>query len=123
MEEIVNSKGADSKKVLKKDPPKRVTVLKKLDADSAKLLQSIKDKANKKPFGRKVKDAEIIGLGLSLINAESIQHLQNQTLSEKDRLQMAHEEYQKANGKISMDQFIGKLLNGEFLAQQKESKN
>lgn len=123
MEEIVNSKAADAKKAIKKDPPKRVTVLKKLDAESAKLLQSIKDKANKKPFGRKVKDAEIIGLGLSLINTESIQHLQNQTLSEKDRLQMAHEEYQKANGKISMDQFIGKLLNGEFLAQQKESKN
>lgn len=123
MEEIVYPKAAESKKSLKKDPLKRVTVLKKLDADSAKLLQAIKDKANKKPFGRKVKDAEIIGLGLSLINAESIQHLQNQTLSEKDRLQMAHEEYQKANGKISMDQFIGKLLNGEFLAQQKERKN
>ncbi len=123
MEEIVNPKAADSKKALKKDPPKRVTVLKKLDADSAKLLQAIKDKANKKPFGRKVKDAEIIGLGLSLINPEHIQQIQSQTLSEKDRLYIAHEEYQKTNGKITMDQFIGKLLSGEFRAQHKEVKN
>jgi len=96
--------------------PKRKNVLKKLDADSAKLLQSIKDKANKKTFGRKVKDSEIISLGLSLVNPEHIQNLQNQTLSEKDRLQMAHEEYQKAHGKLTLDQFIGKLIRGEVKA-------
>lgn len=92
---------------------KRKNVLKKLDAEAAKLLQSLKDKANKKTFGRKVRDSEVISLGLSLINMDHIQILQNQTLSEKDRLHMAHEDYQKANGKITIDQFIGKLLKGE----------
>ncbi|MBV2169883.1 MAG: hypothetical protein KUL82_14350 [Bdellovibrio sp.] len=97
---------------------KRKNVLKKLDADTAKLLQALKDKANKKTFGRKVRDSEVIGLGLSLIGAEDIQNLQNKTLSEKDRLHMAHEEYQKTNGKITMDQFIGKLLKGEVSANK-----
>lgn len=97
---------------------KRKNVLKKLDADTAKLLQALKDKANRKTFGRKVRDTEVIGLGLSLISADHIQNLQNQTLSEKDRLHMAHEEYQKTNGKITMDQFIGKLLKGEVSANK-----
>lgn len=101
----------------KSSQTKRKNVLKKLDADAAKLLQALKDKANKKTFGRKVRDSEVINLGLSLINADHIQGLQNQTLSEKDRLHMAHEEYQKANGKITMDQFIGKLLKGEVSAR------
>lgn len=102
----------------KKSPqPKRKNVLKKLDSDAAKLLQALKDKANKKTFGRKVRDSEVIVLGLSLISADHIQNLQNQTLTEKDRLYMAHEEYQKANGKITMDQFIGKLLKGEVSAR------
>ncbi len=97
---------------------KRKNVLKKLDSDTAKLLQALKDKANKKTFGRKVRDSEVIGLGLSLISADHIQTLQNKTLSEKDRLHMAHEEYQKINGKITMDQFIGKLLKGEVSANK-----
>ncbi|MFM6928682.1 MAG: hypothetical protein ACKOX6_09465 [Bdellovibrio sp.] len=123
MEQTSNYKAGTPQKVIKKDQSKRVTVLKKLDVDAAKLLQTLKDKTNKKSFGRKVKDSEIIGLGLTLITSEHIQQLQSQTLSEKDRLHMAHEEFQRANGKISLDQFIGKLLNGEFRAQQKENKN
>lgn len=122
MEEVNGSKPSVPQKAIKKDQ-KRITVLKKLDADAAKLLQALKDKTNKKSFGRKVKDSEIIGLGLTLITSEHIHQLQNQTLSEKDRLHMAHEEFQRANGKISLDQFIGKLLNGEFRAQHKEGKN
>lgn len=102
---------------------KKKAVLKKLDSETAKILQMLKDKANKKSFGRKVRDSEILALGLSLLNSDHIQQLQSQTLSEKDRLHIAHEEYQKANGKISLDHFIGKLLNGEFLAQHKETKN
>lgn len=115
MEEQKNVDKASEKKV---SQIKRKNVLKKLDADTAKLLQTLKDKANKKTFGRKVRDSEVIGLGLSLINADHLQNLQNRTLSEKDRLHMAHEEYQKANGKVTMDQFIGKLLKGEVSANK-----
>lgn len=112
--EEAQSKNPEIKRPTKKEAPKRITVLKKLDSDAAKVLQSLKDRANKKTFGRKVRDSEIIGLGLSLVSLEHIQHLQNQTLSEKDRLHLAHAEYQKVNGKLTLDQFIGKLIRGEI---------
>lgn len=88
--------------------------MKKLDPETAKLLQKLNEKANKKSYGRKVRDSEIIALGLSLIDTKHIEQLQEKTLSEKDRLNIAHEDYQKTTGKITLDQFIGKLLKGEF---------
>lgn len=92
----------------------RINVLKKLDQDSAKLLSAIKDKINKKSVGRKIKDSEIIGLSLRQLSDDHITQLRQQTYSEKDRLALAHDEYQQNNGKITLDQFIGKLLNGEY---------
>lgn len=107
----------ETKKGSKKEA-KKINQLKKLDLETIRLLNSIKDRANKKNFGRKVKDTEIISAALRLISSEHIRELQELTLSERDRLAMAHEEFQKANGKISLDQFIGKLLKGEIRQQQ-----
>ncbi len=100
-----------------KAAPKKKNVLKKLDTESARILQSLKDKVNKKSFGRKVKDSEIIAKALTLMDANHLQELQDATLSEKDRLHMAHENFVKQNGKITLDQFIGKLLKGEIREQ------
>ena len=98
----------------RKPVAKKSMVLKKMDLEAARLLQSIKDRANKKPFGRKVKDAEILGLAVRQLTPDHIKELQEATYSEKDRLAMVHDDYQKANGRISLDQFIGKLLRGEI---------
>ena len=97
---------------------KKRNVLKKLDLESAKFLASLKDKANKKNYGRKIKDAEIICKALGLVESQHIQELQETTLSEKDRLHIAHDDFQKKNGKITLDQFIGKLLKGQINQQQ-----
>lgn len=100
-------------------PPKKglqknkSTTLKKVDLESAKLLQQYKDKINKKQFGRKIRDQEIIAMGLRLITQEHLNELQEATYGEKDRLYLAHESFQRAHGKIGLDQFIGKLLRGE----------
>ena len=89
----------DSKTVEKasKEKPsaavKRKNVLKKLDLESAKMLTSLKDKANKKTYGRKIRDGEIIAKALGLMGAQHIEELQESTLSEKDRLHIAHEEF------------------------------
>lgn len=109
MEESTNPTNDTKKTVVKKKQ-----VLKKLDPDTTRLLQSIKDKINRKTHGRKIKDVEIILKGLSLITAEHIAELQSRTLSERDHLNIAHESFQKSNGKLSLDQFIGKLLKGEI---------
>ncbi|RYZ76574.1 MAG: hypothetical protein EOP05_04630 [Proteobacteria bacterium] len=88
--------------------------LKKVDIETAKLLNQIKEKANKKSFGRKVKDSEIIRAAIKLIGASEINQLQEATYSEQDRLRIVHENYQRQNGKVSLDQFIGKLMRGEI---------
>lgn len=88
--------------------------LKKLDVDTVKLLAQLRERANRKEFGRKVRDNEIIYLALTLLEAKHIEDLKDQTYSEQDRLRFAHLEYQKAHGRISLDQFIGKLIRGEI---------
>ncbi len=101
----------------KKKDPKEVTKksgLKKLDPSTAAALQKLNEKANKKTYGRKIRDNEIIALALSLMQPEHLAKLQEQSLSEKDRLSIAHEEYQKNHGKLTLDQFIGKLIRGEI---------
>ncbi|MCE3009737.1 MAG: hypothetical protein LW875_03900 [Proteobacteria bacterium] len=111
MEETKPHEKAQEKKV---NTSKRKTFLKKLDPETAKTLLALKEKANKKNFGRKIRDTEIIAKALTLIEPTHLEELQEATLSEKDRLLMAHEEFVKQNGKISLDQFIGKLLKGEI---------
>lgn len=105
------------KKPDKAKPPKGKVAgaaIKKIGPDSAKLLMQLKEKANKKDFGRKVHDKDILALGLKLIGDEHIKELQAGTLTERDKLTMAHEDFQKANGKLTLDQFIGRLLRGEI---------
>jgi hypothetical protein len=88
--------------------------LKKIDADTAKQLKQIKDKANKKQFGRNVRDSEVLSMAVGMITDAEIKLLQEATYSEKDRLHIAHSEYISRNGKITLDDFIGKLLRGEI---------
>ena len=95
----------------------RQSYLKKIDPESARLLSQLRDRANKKSYGRKVRESEILARAIRLVAQDDIREIQDQTYSERDRLQMAHEEYVKANGKISLDQFIGKLLKGELPGQ------
>ncbi|MBN8540721.1 MAG: hypothetical protein J0L82_10080 [Deltaproteobacteria bacterium] len=106
-------------KTPKRTQPKRQTCLKKIDLETSKLLGQLRDRANKKPYGRKVRDAELIAAGLRLLGEPQITELQDQTLSEQDRLRMAHEDFQKTNGKISLDQFIGRLIRGEIQISKK----
>lgn len=105
-------------KPVKKQQAKRQTCLKKIDLETSRVLNQLRERANKKPFGRKVRDAELIALGLKLVEQRHLVELQEQTYSEKDRLAMAHDDYQKANGKISLDQFIGRLIRGEIQIQK-----
>ena len=98
----------------KKDEAKRTMILKKIDPETAKLLNQLKEKANKKSYGRKVRDGEIIALALKQLEAGHLHELQQATLSQKDKLHMAHEEFCKHHGKVTLDQFIGRLLKGEI---------
>ena len=110
----VTDSSSKSQHQAKKVKTEKMSVLKKLDPDTGKTLKQLKDKINKKNFGRSIRDTEIIALSLSLVNSDHIQKLQESTLSEKDRLHIAHEEYVKEQGKITLDQFIGLLIRGQI---------
>lgn len=100
----------ETDKQQKRSVQKKQIVLKKLDSEAAKLLATLKEKANKKAYGRKIRDAEILRLGLTLIEAKHLASLQEGTLSGRDRLSLAHEEHQKKNGKITFDEFCLMLV-------------
>ncbi len=113
-DQMIDNPAKNQQQVKKVIVTKKKTVLKKLDPESARILQALKEKANKKIFGRKVRDAEIIEVALRLVTDEQINTLQEKTFSEKDRLSIAHADFVKSHGKITLDQFIGKLLKGEL---------
>lgn len=87
--------------------------IKRLDLASAKLLAQLKEKANKKDIGRKVLESEIISVALKLVTNEHIKELQAVTYSANDRLMLAYADYQKTNGKITLDEFIHNLLKSD----------
>lgn len=111
---ISNSEPKVTEPKIKKTSPKKQLVGKKVDPETNRLLQTIKDKVNKKNFGRSITDSEILIIALKQIQPQHILELQESTFSEKDRLHIAHDDYTKAHGKITLDQFIGKLIRGEL---------
>lgn len=113
----------DSKEqVQTQEKPKRSgesPILKKVDSGTAKLIIKLREEVNRKKLGRRINDYEIIELGVRQLGPNHIKELQERTYSEQDRLYLAHEEYQRAHGKISLEAFIGKLLKGEISTQSK----
>ncbi|MDZ4084486.1 MAG: hypothetical protein U1E10_16195 [Bdellovibrionales bacterium] len=93
---------------------KKQTFLKQVNQETAKLLSQLKEKANKKDFGRKIKESEILSLAIKQVTEADLSTLRLSSYSEKDRLLMAHKSYQAKNGKITLDQFIGKLMRREI---------
>ena len=97
-----------------KESKKSSSAIKKLDPDTAKVLQSLSDRANKKTYGKKIRDIEILALGLSLITPEHIKTLQEGTVTEDDLLKAGHAEYQRSNGKLTQKEYLAKILRGEI---------
>ncbi len=117
MEETIQNKSTIKSASVTEKKPKNS--LKKIDPEATRLLHQLKERANRKSFGRKITEKEIILKGLRLVTSEHLKELQDSSLTEKDRLHLAHEEYAKRNGKITLDQFIGKLIRGELTVTEK----
>lgn len=97
---------------------KQMSNVKKLDAETTKVLHSLKDKINKKAFGRKIRDSEIIACAIKKITQDDIKVLQEATFTERDIIGIAHEKYVKENGRISLNEYLGKLVRGEISVTQ-----
>lgn len=67
-------------------------------------------RANKKSFGRRVRADQLLNLLLTLLRPEHVQKLQEESLSNADRLEMMYREHVKRHGATSKDEFLGKVL-------------
>lgn len=74
-------------------------------------IRTLLQRANKKPYGRKVKADDIIAKSLALLQPNHIEELQEATLSNADRLDREYKLYCSQNGFIKRDDFIGKILS------------
>lgn len=78
-------------------------------------------KVNKKSYGRKVRADQLLSLLMTLIRPEHTQKLQQESLSNADRLEMRYREHLKKFGATSKDEFLGLLLTQESGNSKSES--
>ena len=78
-------------------------------------------KANKKSFGRRVRADKLLNLLLTLLHPEHIQKLQEESLSNADRLEMMYREHVKRHGATSKDEFLGRLLGSDAAILESEN--
>jgi len=83
----------------------------RLAQPTQKKLTQLLSKINKKSFGKRVKNNELILLALSLITDAHVKTLQETSLSNADKLEMEYKAFVKANGHVTKDEFLGHLLN------------
>ncbi len=86
-----------------------------------KLLTSILQKANKKPHGCRVKADPVLQLALSKITDADIKMLQEQSLSNADRMEIKYREFVRVNGPTSKDEFLGTLLGSNSAKTSNEN--
>lgn len=70
--------------------------------------------ANKKDSGGKIVADDLFGLMLDRITPKDLQHLQNKSLSNEDRIELLRRAYVKVRGQITKDYFFGFTLSTEF---------
>ena len=55
-------------------------------------------------------------LRISKLTPEDFKKLQNESLTQADRLEMQYRDYVKKHGQVTRDQFIGIVLEGKHLS-------
>jgi hypothetical protein len=97
----------------KKITPKKTTAASlRVKPETRKRVLVELAKINKKTFGRRVRVDQLLNVLLTLIKPEHIQKLQDESLSNADRLEMMYREHIKRHGNVSKDEFLGQLIGG-----------
>jgi hypothetical protein len=96
--------------IIKKSGPKsRYEAIEVSKETKKKILTNVAI-LNRKELGKPVTPDEYLAFAVSLVTSEHLEQLKNQSLTNQDRLQVKYREYCKSHGKVSMDNFIGILL-------------
>jgi len=94
----------------------------RVNAKTREKIEKLLEKANAKPFGRKIKASHLLEMSLSLVKIEQIKLLQEQSLSNSDRLEMLIKNASEGDPNLTKDDVIGLLLEGELKARQSKKK-
>ena len=103
----------DPLKPLKPSPKKRSGVSKgvlRVTRETKRKIQTELARVNKKALGKRIRYDDLLLLALSLIQETHVKSLQDQSLRNADRLQMAFREYCKTSPGVNYDEFLGQLL-------------
>lgn len=101
---------SQTQNVTKKKSKKSQFTNLRVSISTRKKINDLLSKVNKKKFGKRVKAEAVIDMALSFLDDSHLKELQEKSLTNKDRLELKYQEYLKANGNVSKDEFIGKLL-------------
>ena len=89
---------------------------------TAKSLKGILLKLNKKSYGRKVRPDDVIAKSLSLLNDSHLQEIQEATMTNMDKIDMAYHNYCKNKGQISKDAYLGRLLSNKEVSVETDGE-
>jgi hypothetical protein len=93
------------------------TVPVRVKRETKKRLLAELAKVNKKTYGRKVRMDALILRALDSLKDSDISALQESSLSNSDRLEMAYREHAKISGSLTKDEFLGRLLSGKVSSE------
>lgn len=65
---------------------------------------------NRKELGKAITPDQYVTMAISKITPDDLEKLKEQSLSNKDRLESQYRKHCTEHGKISMDDFLGRLL-------------
>jgi hypothetical protein len=101
-----------NQKVTKSKPNTVSTVPLRVKRETKRRIQAELAKVNKKPLGRKVRVDSLVIRALNLLTDSDFKALQEESLTNADRLEQKYLEYLKSNNGKSKDEFIGQILAG-----------
>lgn len=101
-----------NQKVAKTKPNTVSTVPLRVKRETKRRIQAELVKVNKKPFGRKVRVDALLVRALNLLTDSEYKALQEESLTNADRLEQKYLEYLKSNNGKSKDEFLGQILAG-----------
>lgn len=82
----------------------------RVSKDSQNKINSLLKKLNVKDLGRQIKSADVVRKALEELNDDHLKELQDESLSNADRLEKRYSEHCEVNGFITKDEYLGQLL-------------
>lgn len=81
------------------------------DVANKELITNLLNQANKKSFGKKILFKDIAIAGIQKLNSKDIEKLQEMSLSDIEKIKMAHLEFnKKSNSNLTFNEFLIKRL-------------